>query len=70
MILLVGALFCFLNSSKAAKRMAESTLQMSAEYSTKLAEGQQRIDAALSEWERARRVVQEFEREQLRDVVA
>ncbi len=69
-ILLVGALFCFLNSSKAAKRMAESTLQMSAEYSTKLAEGQQRIDAALSEWERARRVVQEFEREQLRDVVA
>lgn len=69
-ILLVGALFCFLNSSKAAKRMAESTLQMSAEYSTKLAEGQQRIDAALSEWERVRRVVQEFEREQLRDVVA
>ena len=69
-ILLVGALFCFLNSSKAAKRMAESTLQMSAEYSTKLAEGQQRIDAALSEWERARRMVQEFEREQLRDVVA
>ena len=69
-ILLVGALFCFLNSSKAAKRMAESTLQMSAEYSTKLAEGQQRIDAALSEWERARRVVQEFEREQIRDVVA
>lgn len=69
-ILLVGALFCFLNSSKAAKRMTENTLQMSAEYSTKLAEGQQRIDAALSEWERARRVVQEFEREQLRDVVA
>ena len=50
--------------------MTENTLQMSAEYSTKLAEGQQRIDAALSEWERARRVVQEFEREQLRDVVA
>ncbi len=69
-ILLVGALFCFLNSSKAAKRMTENTLQMSAEYSTKLAEGQQRIDAALSEWERARRVVQEFEREQIRDVVA
>lgn len=69
-ILLVGALFCFLNSSKAAKRMTENTLQMSAEYSTKLAEGQQRIDAALSEWERARRMVQEFEREQLRDVVA
>ena len=43
---------------------------MSAEDSTKRAEGQQRIEAAVSEWERARRMVQEFEREQLRDVVA
>lgn len=69
-ILLAGAALCFFRSSKTAKDIIGNTAQVNEECSAKIAEGKQRIDAALSEWERAKDTVQAFEREKLRDVVA
>ena len=69
-VLLAGAIFCFLSSSKAVKDIAAGTVNTNADFNQRISAGKQKIDDALSEWARAQSLVRTFESEKVRDIVA
>ncbi len=69
-VLLAGAIFCFLSSSKAVKDIAAGTVNTNADFNQRISAGKQKIDDALSEWARAQYLVRTFESEKVRDIVA
>lgn len=68
--LLLGAVFCFYSSSKAVKNIAKNTANINADFDERILAGKEKIDATLSEWSNAKALVQKFESEKIRDIVA
>lgn len=69
-VTLVGAGICFLRFKKSVKNIAENTVSTNEDYNEKIRAGKQKIEDAVAEWKKAREIVQTFESQQLRDVVA
>lgn len=68
--LLAGAAFSYWSSLKAVKDINENVVKTNADFSKRMADGKQKIDGVLSEWDSAQKLVQSFESKKIRDIVA
>ena len=67
---LAGAGVCFLRFKNLVKSIAENTISTNKDYDERILAGKQKIEDAATEWKRAREIVQTFESQKMRDVVA
>lgn len=68
--MLAGAGFCIWKSIKLMKAIIDHTAEANADFDNRILQGEQQIDAVLTEWDAAKNTVENFESEKLRDVVA
>lgn len=69
-LMLAGAGFCIWKSIKLMKAIIDHTAEANADFDNRILQGEQQIDAVLTEWDAAKNTVENFESEKLRDVVA
>lgn len=69
-LILAGAGYCLWKSKKLAKDTTNHIVEVDADFDKRISQGERQIDAALAEWDAAKKAVKDFESEKLRDVVA
>lgn len=70
LLLLGGAGYCLVRSKKMVKNIAENTAAVNEKYDLKLRLGEETIDKALAEWDEAQTIVNSFESQTKRNIIA
>ena len=66
----IAAGVSFFCSKTAVKNIAKNTVSVNEDYDSRIQTGKQNIDETLNEWGAARKIVQTFESQAMRDIVA
>lgn len=65
-----GAGYCLIRSKKMVKNIVEITADVNEEYDLKLRLGEETINKALAEWDEAQTIVNSFESQTKRNIIA